>query len=1082
MKSTSSSTPTTLFVGFVALLQASLVSSSTICSPLSCSPLPPTLSFTLGASTPSSPSLLLLPGTYSNPLPSELTVSSNSSSSSPLQSLSTFANYTLSSQASPFTITPNQGIVWFQEPKWAGEQHTFVAVGGGANVTGGRSAILGENVWAKVVVAGEERVLRGGGAVRDFTEKPWGLKSQDFDKVEVKEVQSALCSTPCSSGGSCVATIGSSTNATCVCKDGFEGASCERCKVGFFGSSCSPCASSCLSGQCNDGITGTGICEVSSTNSTVACNCLSGLCLSTTSSPSFIYSSSTTCLCSPGFTTPSLSSTYPSYSQAHQQCSLCSSGYFSTAAGECLACSINAKECSDASTPTTCIEGYEVEEGKCVASNGPSGKGSKCSGSNWWDESSAACTPCSPLCSTCSGSASTACLSCPSGQALLRGVCVDLDSSTGECDSSKVQSGRSDSAGWFYDNSKAECDTCPPKSTGCSIPSFNSTSTRKDVVAKACVDGYVLSLAGVCVTSCPDGEFANDASEGACLACDSSCGTCSGYSTFCTSCASTSNVALEGSCLQTSCPSTTTNVDGECLTCHPDCETCSGTEFDQCSSCPLDRPVLDGGRCLPVCSSGEFLDPSTSKCVACDASCSECLSSSPSSCLTCSSSDHLPLLGLCVSSNCTSSFVPSLQICLADLLTPPSTKSNFPIWTIVLIVLVLLVLFVLGAWWYIRREREKTRQATLRFAYGLDEVKVQRKVWEVGVENVLGLMGKAREGMERKWRERGTGAGAGGGGLRVGGTGNAGAEGGGGSLRPFKLGTGWQEVGRVDEFDMAMEGGTTIYRDGSQRRGNRQGHPPPYSPSSSSSSNDGSSINNNGQPPKLEKFPAQWRSIRSSTFHDDLDDLEEDGFPPPSPPYPRTSHAHSHSTLTDQPSSLSLSTPYQPSSFSFSSTDPSSNLSTILYPSLTPPPTSLARPSIYKTQSSSRFSEPPPLTPYTAASTASSSFNSWETAPPAARDRTIDTEREPFPDFQKDYSSARRTNNNNNNNNASTSGRGAVNSMASAATSRFVEDDDDEEDEDEAEATPVVEKESYWLASPKEEGGRKEVELSCRSM
>lgn len=84
----------------------------------------------------------------------------------------------------------------FQEPKWAGEQHTFVAVGAGANVTGGRSAILGENVWAKVVVAGEERVIRGGGggAVRDFTEKPWGLKSQDFEKVEVKEVQSGQSS------------------------------------------------------------------------------------------------------------------------------------------------------------------------------------------------------------------------------------------------------------------------------------------------------------------------------------------------------------------------------------------------------------------------------------------------------------------------------------------------------------------------------------------------------------------------------------------------------------------------------------------------------------------------------------------------------------------------------------------------------------------------------------------------------------------------------------------------------------------------------------------------------------------------
>lgn len=82
--------------------------------------------------------------------------------------------------------------MFFQEPKWAGEQHQFVGVGEarGTNLTGGRSAILGENLWAKVVVAGEEMVVRGGGGVRDFQKTPWGLKSKDFEKVEVKEVQS----------------------------------------------------------------------------------------------------------------------------------------------------------------------------------------------------------------------------------------------------------------------------------------------------------------------------------------------------------------------------------------------------------------------------------------------------------------------------------------------------------------------------------------------------------------------------------------------------------------------------------------------------------------------------------------------------------------------------------------------------------------------------------------------------------------------------------------------------------------------------------------------------------------------------
>lgn len=166
---------------------AYLVSSSpsTICSPNSCSPLPSSLDLTFGASTPLG--LLLLPGTYGfTALPSDLI---STTASFPLQSLAILANFTLSSRTSPFTILPNQGILLYDQAKWAGVENQFFSVGvANVSVIGGRSALLGDDVWAKLVVAGEEKVIRGN--VRDFQQAPFGLKSKDWKEVVVKGVES----------------------------------------------------------------------------------------------------------------------------------------------------------------------------------------------------------------------------------------------------------------------------------------------------------------------------------------------------------------------------------------------------------------------------------------------------------------------------------------------------------------------------------------------------------------------------------------------------------------------------------------------------------------------------------------------------------------------------------------------------------------------------------------------------------------------------------------------------------------------------------------------------------------------------
>src|ERR1700761_6414980 len=79
----------------------------------------------------------------------------------------------------------------------------------------------------------------------------------------------------------------------------------------------------------------------------------------------------------------------------------------------------------------------------------------------------------------------------------------------------------------------------------------------------------------------------------AATACSSQCGTCVGAADFCLTC-NGGQLASGGKCVS-SCPSNTITTAGTCTSCHPDCATCSGTSFNQCSSCPSNRPVLSNG-------------------------------------------------------------------------------------------------------------------------------------------------------------------------------------------------------------------------------------------------------------------------------------------------------------------------------------------------------------------------------------------------------------------------------------------------------------------------------------------------------
>lgn len=225
-------------------------------------------------------------------------------------------------------------------------------------------------------------------------------------------------------------------------------------------------------------------------------------------------------------------------------------------------------------------------------------------------------------------------------------------------------------------------------------------------------------------------------------ACDSSCGTCAGSATFCLTCAN-NQLASNGKCVA-SCPSNTFSSSGSCIPCHPDCASCSGSSFNQCSSCPSNRPVLTNGRCLATCSKSQYFDKTSSSCQSCDSSCSSCSGSGPNNCLACSSSSQVLRGGSCVSSTCTSStsIIPGLGLCLSDLVAVPvssGTSSAVPLptvtgldtpiapstssgsrsltwWEILLMALGCAFIFLVILMCWRRRARRRRAQATAAFA------------------------------------------------------------------------------------------------------------------------------------------------------------------------------------------------------------------------------------------------------------------------------------------------------------------------------------------------------------------------------
>lgn len=590
-----------------------------------------------GSLTSSSSKILLIPDQYTSSSPSDVVslISSGQSTLSLPPYLSSSASTTGSVSSLPLSIDFLPGVTAFSASYFQGKASTVSLNSTTLNnsTLQASSFFVSKNAFA-VFTGSSSKPVVFYDVTPDISQLPSGLLTVQNGEATLIDVESTTCATPCSAGGQC------NSQGACVCKPGFTGSSCETCAAGFFGPQCQPCPEGCTS--CDEGPQGSGKClSPPTSNAPSTCNCDNGTC-----------DGSNGCTCAPGWTTLTSSSA----GSSTKLCSDCAQGFFKDSTANCRACSQNCAACSSPSgTCTQCRAGFTTsttDPTLCV----PSTSGAATCPDGSFPQASGGCAACNALCKTCTGPTSGDCLVCGAGQANLNGRCTQVDTN-GICIGT----------GLVVDNSKGKCDACPKNCTSCSIPNFSVISTFNTVQCTACLPGFVLS-AGQCVSQCPAGQFVG--SDGvSCQACDSTCASCAGSASFCLTCSGSGQFALNGKCTS-QCPTNTfsltsavssgnstssaagSTTGGACVSCHEDCATCSGPRFDQCTSCPADRPVKTAsGRCLKACNRGQFWNDVAGTCDQCSSGCATCASNGSDQCLSCPSGMVLQG-GKCVQSAC----------------------------------------------------------------------------------------------------------------------------------------------------------------------------------------------------------------------------------------------------------------------------------------------------------------------------------------------------------------------------------------------------------------------------------------------
>ncbi|KAI8444376.1 hypothetical protein BY996DRAFT_4600920 [Phakopsora pachyrhizi] len=704
------------------LLLSARSSISTICTPQACLN-SSQKGFSVGASA-GDPSITFLPGVYSSLQDSTTTI---------LRPQPGFE----ASQHSDLAVTQSASLIAYSSPYYHLDPRPIERLG---NLTGTIRSFLIATGYLAVLGSEDDSQMT-------LTESCADIRQiTGVGEIKSLSVESSNCPGGCGVGGRC------NIQSKCDCAPGFSGSRCDSCAPGYFGRDCQACPNDCgknVGTLCDDGITGSGSCFSPNSNLTInpnpvsqiselRCNCINGIC-----------TSSTSCSCSAGWKSAS----------DGKLCASCQTGFYLNALGECSACSPGCRSCTSpigicqdcvggfinsGNDPTTCVPAAL----DLVGGNGTTGACRE----GFFNSQNSTCAPCDSGCKACSGASSSSCTQCPQKKALLTaavvggnsnltGVCVDFDPGSGVCSTPE-------SLGLFlFNQTKGLCDSAPRLCSAATIPGFSiiqsgSSTANNFQTCTSCVEGALLlpNLRGEivqdarCVGVCPNGTYNNH--QGQCYSCPIGCSNCflpeniPTQKPQCLACSDATMFIQNGDCVKgcrpgtfagTSLSDSPWSLKGSpvCFNCSSSCQTCSNSPT-RCQSCPKARPALDPSTqtCSLACPKGSFADSSSGgRCSLCDSSCSTCHGPDFKSCLSCKEGKSLRN-GRCEDSLCSgfnsSLFVMDWGICLGDLIAEVENyhKRLLPSWIVgvVTAILVLLLLAVsLSIWRYCQRRRRQKK-------------------------------------------------------------------------------------------------------------------------------------------------------------------------------------------------------------------------------------------------------------------------------------------------------------------------------------------------------------------------------------
>ncbi|KAK7021140.1 serine-type endopeptidase activity protein, partial [Halocaridina rubra] len=268
--------------------------------------------------------------------------------------------------------------------------------------------------------------------------------------------------------------------------------------------------------------------------------------------------------------------------------------------GECHVCSDGCSTCNDGDSCSSCIDGWRIKAGHCVASS------HRCN-INEFATVNGACQRCHSTCLSCVGTGESQCLHCTQRRFLLDSKCVE------SCPES-------------YFAVRGRCLPCP---NGC----LYCTSYGD---CRSCAPRFHLHN-NKCIASCPEGFYSD---IGVCRPCEATCRSCYGPRTD--QCASCHNESfLLGSACHRSCPDSHYPERMKCVPCYNNCRTCKGSGLTDCTTCH-DYLTLDGGMCIE-CRSGRYYNLTLKSCESCHYSCLTCSSSGEGGCTSCQAPNSLHL-------------------------------------------------------------------------------------------------------------------------------------------------------------------------------------------------------------------------------------------------------------------------------------------------------------------------------------------------------------------------------------------------------------------------------------------------------